>query len=57
MTPLRFLLAFVFLGTRSFFQKSLKGLVLPLVALIVARFEQILWERFENIFKGHNKSE
>ena len=25
MTPLRFLLAFVFLGTRSFFQKSLEG--------------------------------
>ena len=62
MTPLRFLLAFVFLGTRSFFfQKLLRELVPPLVASVVAKFEQILWERFGNILqqslKGHKKSE
>ena len=62
MTPLRFLLAFVFLGTRSFFfQKSLRELVPPLVASVVAKFEQILWERFGNILqqslKGHKNSE
>ena len=42
---LRYLIAFVFLGTRSlfFFENRL------LVALIMTKFEQILWERFRNI--------
>ena len=43
ITPLRFSLAFVFLGSRSFFQKSL---VPPLVASVVGKFEQIIWESF-----------
>ena len=43
MTPLRFLLAFVFLGTRSFFFRNrFRELVPPLVASVVAKFEQIL---------------
>ena len=36
-------------------------LLSPLVASIMAKFEQILWERFGNIlkqsFKGHKNSE
>ena len=36
-------------------------LLSPLVAWIMAKFEQILWERFGNIlkqsFKGHKNSE
>ena len=55
-----FLLTFIFLGIRGLFQKSLKELVLLLVASVVARFEQILWERFGNIlkqsFKRHKNS-
>ena len=51
MTPLRFLLAFVFLGTWSFFTNRLRELVPPLVASVMAKFEQILWERFGNILK------
>ena len=48
---LRYLLAFVFLGTRSllFFKNRLRVLAPPLVALIMIKFEQILWERFRNI--------
>ena len=42
---LRYLLAFVFLGTRSFFFFENR----LLVALIMTKFEQILWERFRNI--------
>ena len=42
---LRYLIAFVFLGTRSFFFFENR----LLVALIMTKFEQILWERFRNI--------
>jgi len=44
---LRFLPAFVFLGTRSIFfllRNRLKKLVPPLVPSIIAKFERILWE-------------
>ena len=61
MMPLRFLLAFVFLGTRSFFRNRLRELVPSLVAWVVAKFEQILCGRFVNIlkqsFKGHKNRE
>ena len=61
MTPLRFLLAFVFLAKRRFFQKSSRELGPSLVAWVVAKFEQILCGRFGNIlkqsFKGHKNSE
>ena len=63
MTPLPFLLAFVFLRTLSFFfQKSLKGAcTFLIVASIMAKFDQILWEYFEDIlkqrFKGHKNNE
>ena len=60
ITRLRFLLALLFLVAKSFFfQKSFKleAFISPLVATIMAKSEQILWERFENIlkqsFKGH----
>ena len=58
--------AFVFLGTSSFFffffcRNRLKELLLPLVASIMAKFEQTLWERFRSIlkkrFKGHKNNE
>ena len=59
MTPLLFLIAFVILdGTRSISQKSLKesAFQAPLVASIMAKFEQILWERFWKYFhKGHER--
>ena len=42
---LRYLIAFVFLGNRSFFFFENR----LLVALIMTKFEQILWERFRNI--------
>ena len=43
MTLLRLLLAFVFLGTWSFFSEiAIRELVLPLVASVMAKFEQIL---------------
>ena len=65
MTPLRFLLAFLFLGTSSFFffffRNRLRKLVPSLVASAVEKFEQILLERFGNnfkqSFKGHKNSE
>ena len=62
MAPLHFLLALVFLGNRSFFFRNrLTELVPCLVASIIAKFEQILLERFGNImkqsFKGHKNSE
>ena len=61
----RFLIAFVFLGTSSFFfffcRNRLKEFLLPLVASIMAKFEQNLWERFRSIlkkrFKGHKNKE
>ena len=47
---LRYLLAFVFLGNRSlFFKNRLRVFAPRLVALIMTKFEQILWERFRNI--------
>ena len=51
MTPLHFLLAFVFLGTGIFFQKSLKEFVPLLVASVMAKFEEILCERFGKVLK------
>ena len=42
MTPQRFLLSVVFLGTRIFFQKSLKGVCNSLSLSIMAKFEQII---------------
>ena len=69
MAPLPFLLfctffvLLVFLRTWSvFFQKSLKGACISLiVASIMAKFDQILREHFEDIlkqrFKGHKNSE
>ena len=60
MTPLRFLLSFAILGTWSFLTNRLSELVPPLVASIMEKLEQILWERFGNIlkqsFKGHKNS-
>ena len=56
-----FFLAFVFLGTRIVFHKSLKGPYIPLRCLDQGKFKQFLWERFGNILerslKGHRKSE
>ena len=56
---LRYLLAFVFLGTRSllFFKNRLRVLAPPLVALIMTKFEQILCERFRNILKQSFKGQ
>ena len=55
-----FLLIFVFLCSRSFFKKS-PEFVPAIIASIIAKFEQILWERFRNIlkrsFKHHINSE
>ena len=50
MTPLRFLFIFVFLRTRNIFKKSLKGVC------TMAKFEQILRERFGNILKQSFKN-
>ena len=55
MTPFRFLLSFAFFGTRRFFRNRLRELVPPLVASMMAKFEQILWERFRNILKQKSK--
>ena len=61
MMPVRVLLVLVFLGTSSFLSNRLTEPVHPLVASIMAKFERILWECFENIlkqsFKGHKNSE
>ena len=55
---LRYLLAFVFLGSRVFFFKNpLRVLAPPLVALIMTKFEQILCERFRNILKQSFKGQ
>ena len=58
MTPLPFYyLPFYFSELKDFCQK----LVPPLDASVMAKFEQILWERFENIlkqsFERHKNSE
>ena len=42
MTPLSFLLALVFLGSNGFFRNRLRELVPPLVASVMAKFEQTL---------------
>ena len=62
MTPLRFLFTFVFLCARSFFsRKCLMEYVPAIIASIMAKFKQILWERFRNIltrsFNNHKNSE
>ena len=61
-TPLRFLSIFVFLGTKFFFLRNrLREFVFTIIASIMAKFEQILWERFRDIlqrsFKHHKSSE
>ena len=57
MTQLRFLFIFVFLCTRSFFLRNrLKEFVPAIIASIMAKFEQILWERFGNILKQSFKN-
>ena len=56
-----FLAYFVFLCTRSFLRNRLGGFVPAIIASIMAKFEQILRERFRNIlkrsFKNHKNSE
>ena len=57
-----FKLIFVFLSTRSFFLGNrLREYVPAIIASIMAKFEQILWESFRNIlkrsFKNHKNSE
>ena len=47
MMPVLVLLVLIFLGTSSFFSNRLTEPVHPLVASIMAKFEQILWECFE----------
>ena len=48
--------AFVFLGSRGFFQKSLKGACTSLSCLGCGkRFEQIIRERFGSILKQSSK--
>ena len=51
MTPLSCLLALVFLGSKGFFRNRLRELVPPLVASVMAKFEQTRLERFRNILK------
>ena len=52
MTPLRFLFIFMFLCTRSLFLRNrLKEYVPAIIDSIMAKFEQILWERFTDILK------
>ena len=53
MTPSRFLLAFVFLGTGTFFfVKNLsRWLVPPSTSSIMTKFEQFLCEHFRNILE------
>ena len=59
--PLHFLFIFVFLCTRRFSRNRLGEYVPAVIASIMAKFEQILWERFGNIlkqsFKNHKNSE
>ena len=62
MKPLPFLFIFVFLCTRSsFLRNRLKEYAPAIIDSIMAKFEQILWERFGNIlkqsFKNHKNSE
>ena len=51
MTPLRFLFVFVFLCTRCFLIHRLRKYVPAIIASIMAKFGQFLWERFWNIWK------
>ena len=56
-----FFIIFVFLCTRSVLRDRLREYVPAIIASIIAKFEQILWERFGNIlkqsFKHHKNSE
>ena len=57
-----FLFIFVFLCTESFFLRNRwRELVPAIITSIMAKFEQILWERFRDIlkrsFKHHKNSE
>ena len=51
MTPLSFSFIVVFLCTRSFWRNRLRKYVSDIIAFIMAKFEEILWERFRNILK------
>ena len=62
MTPLPFYyLPLYFSELKDFCQKSFKGTCTSLRCLGYGKFEQILWERFENIlkqsFERHKNSE
>ena len=61
-TPLSFLFILVFLCTKSFFLRNrLREFVPAIIASVMAKFKQILWERFRDIlkrsFKHHKNSE
>ena len=52
LTPKRFFLPLYFsVSGFLFFRNRLRELEHPLVALIMAKFDQILWEHFGNIWK------
>ena len=51
MTPLRFILALVFLGARPFFRKSLRKLVPPFTA---SSLLEIFWSEFLVVTKTVN---
>ena len=62
MTPLRFFIYLsVSLFQEFFWRIRLREYVPVIIASIIAKFEQILWERFGNIlkrsFKNHKKGE
>ena len=56
MTPLRFLFVFVFLCTRCFLINRLRKYVPAIIASIMTKFGQFLWERFWNIWKRSFKN-
>ena len=57
MTPLPFKLIFVFLCTRIFLKRNrLREYVPAIIASIMEKFEQILWERLGNILKRSFKN-
>ena len=47
---------FVFLCTRSLWRNRLREYVPAIIASIIAKFQQILWERFGNILKRSFKN-
>ena len=61
MTLLGLLFIFEFRCTRVFLKNRLREYVPAMIAWIMAKFEQILWQRFRTIlkqgFKNHKNSE